>query len=356
MYITQALHRSAQQHPDMPATIFADRVRSYGEQIERVSRLAGALRDLGVTEGTRVGILALNSDRYAELLFAVPWADGVVVPANIRWNPAEILYSLDDSGTDLLFVDDAFASMAQELRDGRPRLRIVHMGEAPTPDDLLGYEELVASGAPVADVRRGGDSLAGIFYTGGTTGFPKGVMLSHANMLTSALGCQAAGRIVVPGGRLLHAAPMFHLADLAAWNMQSLVGGTHVVVPAFDPAVLPRVVEEHRVTSLLLVPTMLQMVADHPDVASYDLSSVVTVVYGASPISESLLQRSMKIFPAADFVQAYGMTELSPVATLLSAQDHRDGTLPSGGGTRHRAQRSPHRRRDGHRGPSRRGR
>src|SRR5438270_140894 len=121
-------------------------------------------------------------------------------------------------------------------RDGHPGLTtVVHMGEEPTPDGMLSYETLVDGATAIDDARRGGDEIAGLFYTGGTTGFPKGVMLTHANLLTSALGSQATTPIVIPGGQLLHAAPMFHLADLAAWTAQSMVGGTHVIVPMFEP-------------------------------------------------------------------------------------------------------------------------
>jgi acyl-CoA synthetase (AMP-forming)/AMP-acid ligase II len=326
MNVTQALHRSVQQDPDGVATIFGERRRTFAEQADRVARLAGGLQSLGLVPGGRVAILALNSDRYAELLFAVPWAGGVLNPVNIRWSPAEIVYSLVESDTAILLVDDAFAPAVPAIRDGHAGLTtVVHMGDVPTPEGMLAYESLVAGHDPVTDARRGGDDLAGLFYTGGTTGFPKGVMISHANLLTSALGSQATTPIVIPGGRLLHAAPMFHLADLAAWTAQSMVGGTHVIVPMFEPSAVLTAIQEHKVTNALLVPTMIQMLVDHPATADHDLSSVRVILYGASPITESLLERAMKAFPQADFVQAYGMTELAPVATILGPDDHRDG-------------------------------
>jgi acyl-CoA synthetase (AMP-forming)/AMP-acid ligase II len=143
--------------------------------------------------------------------------------------------------------------------------------------------------------------------------------------MTSALGSQATVPIVIAGGRYLHAAPMFHLADLAAWTAQCMVGGTHVFIPAFDPVKVMSAMQEHQVTSTLLVPTMIQVLVDHPDVAKYDLSSVRSILYGASVITEAVLQRAMKTFPSADFIQAYGMTELAPIATVLSPADHREG-------------------------------
>ncbi|MBW0092627.1 long-chain fatty acid--CoA ligase [Pseudonocardia sp. KRD-184] len=327
MHITQALHRAVQQAPDLPATVFGERTRTWAECADRVARLAAALRGLGVASGDRVGILALNSDRYHEYLLAVPWADAVLNPANVRWSAAEIAYSLADSGTRVLLVDDAFAPMLPALRAAHPDLgTVIHCGEAPAPDGMLSYEELVAAHEPVEDAFRGGEALAGIFYTGGTTGSPKGVMLSHDNMIISALGTTASGNFMTPGGRTLHAAPMFHLADLAAWTARCLVGGTHVIVPAFEPAAVAAAVETHRADDALLVPLMIQVLADSPVVRAADLSSMRRVLYGASPISEAVLDRAAKILPTAEFTQAYGMTELSPVATLLDPADHAHPT------------------------------
>ena len=337
MYLTQGLHRSVQQRPDDVSTIAitagGTRVRTYAETAERVSRLAGALRALGVGPGDRVAVLALNGDRYHEYLLAVPWADAVLNPINVRWSPAEIAYGLEHSGTRVLFVDDTFAAMLPALRDLRPDLdAVVHTGDGPTPEGALSVEVLIAEATPIEDARRGGDALAGLFYTGGTTGHPKGVMLTHTNLMTSALGLMASGYGFAPGATYLHAAPMFHLADLAAWNSVTAAGGRHVTVPMFDPVAVMTAVAEHAVTDLLLVPTMIQAVVDHPAVAEHDLTSLRALVYGASPISQAVLERGMKTFPNAAFTQAYGMTELSPVATLLGPEEHRRGDLTRSAG------------------------
>ena len=157
-------------------------------------------------------------------------------------------------------------------------------------------------------------------------------MLTHDNLMTSALGSLASGYFLTSGGPLLHAAPMFHLADLAIWLAQVIRGGTHVFIPAFRPDWVLDAVQQHRVSDLLLVPTMVQMLVDHPALPDYDTSSLDAVMYGGSPISAALLERAAQRLPTASFVQAYGMTEVAPVATLLSPQDHHDPALRTSGG------------------------
>ncbi len=194
MQLTQTLHRAVASQPDAIATICGGRRHTFTEVRDRVARLAGALHALGVQPGDRVGILAGNCDRYLEAYMAIPWAGAAVNPVNTRWSAAEIAYSLDDCDTRVLLVDDAFLPLLPELRQRSPRLRtLVYLGDGQTPAGLLGYEDLAAEGAPVADAGRGGSDLAGVFYTGGTTGFPKGVMLSHDALAFNALILVAEG-------------------------------------------------------------------------------------------------------------------------------------------------------------------
>jgi acyl-CoA synthetase (AMP-forming)/AMP-acid ligase II len=325
MYLTQGLHRSVQHTPNAPATIFRERIRTFGQQVDRVARLAGALRTLGVRNGERVGILALNSDRYAELLLAVPWANGVLNPVNTRWSLTEIIHSLKESQTNILFVDDKFAQACSALREGYPDLRtIVRMDDGAPPATMLGYEDLIACSPPVEDARRGGDQLAAILYTGGTTGFPKGVMLSYSNLLTSAYGTEATIHSGVANA--LATTPMFHVAAIARWLTHSILGSMQVILPAFDPVEVMQAIKRHQICDILLVPVMIRMLVDHPEANNYDLSSIRTVAYGASPVTASLLERAMKMFPQASFTQCYGMTELAPIATALLHADHHDHT------------------------------
>lgn len=323
MQFTQPLHRALQHRPDRTATIFGDRRRSFREFADRVARLAGGLQRLGMRPGDRVAMLGLNSDLYWESLVSVPWGGGVVNPCNTRWSAAEIAYALQDSGSRILLVDDHFAPMAGELSSGACSFdAIVHVGDLPTPDGMIGVETLIAESAPAADAGRRGDDLFGLFYTGGTTGVPKGVMLSHANFMVSSLALLAEATATRPGV-FLHAAPMFHLADLAFAGVHWIAGNTHCFIPGFTPEATANAIRDHRVTDTLLVPTMIQMLVDHPVMrASHDLTSLRTITYGGSPIAEAVLDRALSALPNVGFMQAYGMTELSPLATVLTPYFH----------------------------------
>jgi acyl-CoA synthetase (AMP-forming)/AMP-acid ligase II len=322
-YMTQGLHRALQRHPWKLATIFGERRRSYAQFAHRVATLADALQKLGMASGDRIGMLALNSDRYLEFYFGCWWGGGVVNPVNIRWSAEEIAYSLDDCDTRVLLVDEQFASLADQLRSRSKSLRtLIYAGDGECPVGMLSYEQLLASATPTGDVRRNGRELAAVMYTGGTTGFPKGVMLSHDNLASNAMSFINEGATHRDATALL-VAPMFHVACGALINSHIMVGGTYVIAPMFTPQGTLHAIQEHQVTNVLLVPTMVQMLVDFPQAANYDVSSVRLLAYGGSVISEAVLVRAMKFFPNSEFIQAYGMTEMSPCITYLSVADHR---------------------------------
>jgi acyl-CoA synthetase (AMP-forming)/AMP-acid ligase II len=326
MYLTQGLHRCLQQCPDAMATASGPRIQSYAVLGERVARLAGGMKKLGAAPGDRAAYLGFNSDRFHEYYLAAFWADLVVNPVNTRWSAAEIAYSLEDSGSAILFADETVLPRLEQIRAEHGGLKhLVWVGEKEGPPGSIAYEDLIAGAEQVPDARRGGDALAGLFYTGGTTGFPKGVMLSHANLVTGALG-SAALRFVHPGATFLHAAPMFHLADFAAWTIITLTGGVHVTIPAFNPVAVLEAIQEHKVTDTVLVPAMLQLLVDAPALKDFDIGTLRHIGYGGSPISEALLLRAQAALPGVTFCQAYGQTELSPITTLLLPEEHLSGS------------------------------
>ena len=174
-----------------------------------------------------------------------------------------------------------------------------------------------------------------MFYTGGTTGHPKGVMLSHEAFVYNGLVLANEG-MARADDIALHAAPTFHIADFCLFNAQWLVGGTHVALPGFTPLATLQALQRERVTVTVLVPTMIQMVVDHPEASRFDLGSLRMLAYGGSPIHEALLDRAQELLPAARFMQVYGMTELAPTISVLSPEMHSGegratGRLRSGG-------------------------
>ena len=327
MYLTQPLHRAVQQTPDAINSVYRDRALTHRQVRDRVARIAGGLRARGVRTDSRVGLLSLNTDTFFHSCLAIAWADAVVVPLNTRWSVKEMSYALHEADVEVLLTDDPFLGLADQLRDAVPGLReIVGIGDAPVPGGLTPLADLLAAD-PVEDAHRQGAELAGIFYTGGTTGLPKGVMLSHRGIFVSALGSLTALARIPRGGGNLLVAPAFHMAGFAIWVQGMLLQMTAVPLPGFDPPGVLQAIEHHRIKQALLVPTMIQMLVDHPEAQRHDLSSMESLIYGASPISEAVLDRARKVFTGTAFTQAYGMTELSPTTTILTDADHDDPVL-----------------------------
>lgn len=337
MYITQGLKRAVQINGGGMATIDGAREHTWAQFTERVAKLAGALKHLGLTEGGRVAILSLNSDRYLEYFFGVPWAGGVVVPLNIRLAPPELIYMLNDSGTEILIVDDVFKAMLPAFQGQLNTVRqVIHAGEGDAPEGTVDYEACLARSDAIPDADRGGADVAGIFYTGGTTGLAKGVTLTHDNIMSNAMNALAVLDTTGDHWRYLHAAPMFHIADGSTNCTVTMLGSTHVFIPKFEPEATLAAIEAHRVTHTVLVPTMVGMLIQLPGVERYDLSSLEIIYYGASPMPAAVLAKAMEVFPACEFVQGYGMTETSPVISILGGKHHtfegpNAGRIASGG-------------------------
>lgn len=319
MRLTQALHRAALIHRNGPGTSHAGTTRTWLELKARISRLARGLSGLGVQPGERVAILAYNSDRYFEAMYAIPWAGGVMVPLNTRLAVAELDFQLADSATRVLLYDSSFQQQAENLRAMHPGLALVQLDAAQGPQ--TGWDSLAASDE-MPDAERGGDDIAGVFYTGGTTGRSKGVVLSHANLLHNVLNLSPSfqfGRET----RCLHVSPMFHIADALSIFGVTLHCGQHFFEPKFDAANVLRHIEANRITFIALVPTMLKLLLDDPGLSMQRLQSLQRIFYGGSAMPETIARRMISALPQVKFHQGYGLTETSPTLCHLGPEDHR---------------------------------
>jgi long-chain acyl-CoA synthetase len=321
------IRRAVRVRGDAEAIVDDGTRLTYAEWGRRIFGLGGGLRHgLGLAPGAIVGLCCLNSWRHLTCWNAIPASGYVINNLNYRLAPAELEFIVTDSGAQALIVDAAHVELARRLAAACPSLRhLIYADDGPAPegfvhlDDLCAYEPL-----PAADLDAVEDgSLAAISYTGGTTGLPKGVMQTHGNLLANAKHMQY-GLGFEADDAYVHAAPMFHAADASCTFAVTWVGARHLLTRAWDPAVFASLVAQERATLTLLVPTMINSLVNLPGIEGYDLSSWRLMAYGASPMPAELQRRAMGTLPCG-FVQAYGMTEASPLLTFCTATDHARG-------------------------------
>jgi long-chain acyl-CoA synthetase len=316
------LQRAARLRGDEIAVIDGRRQLTYRQLYDRVRRIGTGLAENKIGPGAVVAVLLQNSLEHLEAWLSVPSYGRVLTSLNTRLAVSELAYVLQDSGAEVLIVDEANLDAGRHLRQLAPRVKsLLFAGDGACPDDCLPYGSLLgADGTPMPD-----DldplSVAVVMYTGGTTGRPKGVMLSHANLLANSKHMLYITG-VQPEDRMLYSAPIFHIAAGQLVHPVTWVGGTHVMSPRFTPAEFVRAVVEHQATASIVVPTMIHMLLEHLDEQPADMSSLRQLHYGASPIAPKLLRRASAAL-GCEFLQGYGMTEAGAGVTFLSPQDHR---------------------------------
>jgi fatty-acyl-CoA synthase len=301
--------RRARMNPDATALAQGSRRVSYRELDQRSAALACALAEAGVSAGDRVGYLGLNDTATFETLFAAARLGAIFVPINTRLAPPEVAYLLGDCAPAALVVGPELEPVFAQAHDGQVPC-VIYLGGS----DGRSYELAVAAhegtapAVPAAGVRL--DDPALILYTSGTTGRPKGAVLTHGNLTWNTVN-QLAHFPVSDGDVSLCAAPLFHVLGLGQITLPVLLaGGTVVVMPRFDPAMFLAAIAAERATMFPLAPTMMQMLCEHPDWDRTDLSSVRCVPYGGSPVIERVAQAWLD--RGIQVLQGYGMTEASP--------------------------------------------
>jgi long-chain acyl-CoA synthetase len=285
------------------AVLCGEETFTHAQLQARVLSLIGALRAMGLKDGDRVGVVGPNCHRYLELYLAVPAAGLVLVPLNARHAEPEMRYSLDDSGARVLFAPSDKTEMLGDAVE-----------HAVSFD--RDYERLLSDAEPGAYSEVAEQDLAGIFYTGGTTGAAKGVMLTHGNIIANAMHFMVAWRFD-PEMRWLVVAPMFHAAGTIAVLATIWGGGRQVILPAFDPAAALDAIEREKITATLVVPTMMAALTAEQKARPRDVSSLKWLSHGASPVATQTLRDACDTFPDASMLHIYGATETAPILTLL---------------------------------------
>ncbi|MEM6460891.1 MAG: long-chain-fatty-acid--CoA ligase [Pseudomonadota bacterium] len=327
MRLFDLIEKQAFHAPRKAATTFEGRTHDWATFHDRIAALAGGLAALGVKSGDRVAYLGLNSHWLTEIYFAPSLLGALAVPINYRLAPAEIEVILEDCTPKVLVFDRHFAQMAETFQAKVETLIFADWARA---DGITNYDDLLAESAPPPDKLGSADQESMIlFYTSGTTGRPKGVMLSHTNMLANAAGTSAAYGYSAED-RLLLSGPLFHLATGSRVFSAVLYGIPMVIQPKFEVEELMSLISTHEVTTTTLVPTMFQMMLDHPRFTDFDLGPLKLLSYGGAPMPVGLMDRLLKAFPGVTFGQGYGMTEVSPVICVLTPDDHRpqEGRYP----------------------------
>src|SRR5262245_193983 len=304
--VISPMRRAVQVAANRPAITCGNDRFTYRETWERCRRLVAGLRSRGLQAGDRVAVLGPNCHRYLELYMAVPGTGMVIVPLNARHTDAEIDYALNDSGAKVVFS-------ARQLTGLTTPIEVIDFED--------GYDTLVEQSEPVDMPGLDSDgTLAGLFYTGGTTAASKGVMLTHRNLIANAFHFSVCWPFT-PDTTCLVAAPMFHAAGSigvlsTVWN-----GGQHVILPRFDAGDALDLVERHGVTSTLVVPTMLAAMTEAQFGRPRDISTLGYVAHGGSPCAVETLRRAHRAFPSAQLLHVYGATETAPIATLLPHEE-----------------------------------
>lgn len=292
---------------DKVGVIDGDATFTFRELHDRCARLAGALSGLGLNKGDRVAILAANGHRYIETYVGAPAAGFVVVPLNTRHAEPELTYALEDSEARVLIIDREPGRLADVVE------HVVMIPDA--YEALVDAGEAVQLGAGLSE-----NDLAGLFYTGGTTGKSKGVMLSHRNLIANTYHYLVS----IPQRAedvMLVMAPMFHAAGSNGILGNIWTTGVQVTLAAFDPARALDLIEQHHVTETLGVPTMLAAIAEEQLSRPRETSSLRMIAHGGSPIATEVLRRTHNAFPSAQLNEVYGATELSPLTTVLIGEE-----------------------------------
>jgi acyl-CoA synthetase (AMP-forming)/AMP-acid ligase II len=311
VYVADVLRNPATRFPDRACVTEGTRSITFAQADHRASRVAASLAELGVGKGERIGLLARNELEYLEIQVAAQRAGAILVPLNFRLSPAELVYIVDDSGITLLVHGPGLADVAHQLAVART----LHLGEDGHGDP---YDELLDRALTTEEPGLDADTPANILYTSGTTGRPKGALVTNAGLYARSMAL-ALDVGAAPGSVFVQTLPMFHIAATTAYSF-TLRGSSLVMLKEFTVDAVVDTLHTHRATHVLLVPTTINLINNAEGIDPHRFDHLELVIYGASPIAPEVLRRAISVFRCG-FLQLYGMTETF-ACSLLRTDDH----------------------------------
>jgi len=307
--------------PERTAIVFEGKKYTFGQLNGRVDRLANALVQLGVKKGDRIAMLQVNCNQFVEAYFATAKLGAIYVPLNFRAKGDELTYMLNSSESSTLLIGERYIDLVNSLRSNLTSVRYFISIES-RHDNMLYYEDMLASssaGEIVTEIDD--DDTTILVYTAGTTGFPKGVMLSHNSFAVYVLENVTPADPELEERNIL-TVPLYHVAGIQAMMAAIYGGRTLVMERQFDAKEWMELVESEKANRAMMVPTMLKQLMEHPEFGKHDLSSLKVITYGAAPMPLAVIKRAVEVFPGVSFINAFGQTETASTITTLGPEDH----------------------------------
>ncbi len=307
--------------PDKEAIVFEGKRYTFSQLNERVNRLGNALAKLGVKKGDRVALIQVNTNQCIETYFAVARLGGIYVPLNFRAKGDELTYMLNTAGATTVLVGERYVDLVKSIRPGLKSVKNFISLDAPKEGTLY-YEDIIASSSDEEIFSEiNDDDTTILMYTAGTTGFPKGVMLTHNSFSIYVMENVSPADPESEEKNIL-TVPLYHVAGIQAMMAAIYGGRTLVMERQFDPKEWMELVATEKVNRAMMVPTMLKQLMDHPEFGKHDLSSLKVITYGAAPMPLEVIKRAVEVFPGVGFINAFGQTETASTITTLSIEDH----------------------------------
>ncbi|MHB8897096.1 MAG: long-chain-fatty-acid--CoA ligase [Candidatus Geothermincolia bacterium] len=310
--------KHARLDPERECLVCEDTRLTWKALDERVNRLANGLLGLGAVKGDKVAVLALNCHKYIEAYYATAKIGAVAVPLNFRLSPEELTYVINHSDAEVLLAGPEFIGIIDEMMPALEKVTTRISLDAPA-EGWVDYETLLEESPPEEPgIEVDEDDLCQLQYTGGTTGLPKGVMLTHRNYMTAVIGMGLSNQFD-PGDSTLQVLPIFH----TAWwpiLVHHCAGGKGVIIKKFDFNDILTLVQEEKVTHINMVPILFSWILDFPDLDKFDLSSIKYLTYAGAPMPAEIMKRCIARFGPI-FQQGYGLTEAAPLVTMLMQED-----------------------------------